>query len=128
MTKYFLRRMMIGFCVFVAATIAAAAAYMSAAKISAERSLKSISVTEQPASAQAEPLTRKDVIVADYYVARCDGNALSVYACSDNGEEFLYTIDVRIEDIPPDDLANLQQGVVLRDRQSLASFEEDFGS
>ena len=127
MTKKFLRSLTVGFCVFVATAIVAAIAYTSAVKTAG--SAVRLSQTEQPVTAAPpEPLSAADVIAADYYLARCEGGSIAIYACSDGGEEFLYTIDVRIEDIPPDELALLRSGITLTDRHALASFEEDFGS
>ena len=128
MTKQSLKSIMTGFCVFVATAIIFWLIYMVSVGTSAEKALEGLAAEEQSVSASSKPLSKDDIIYADYYLARCEGNTLSVYACSDGNEEFLYTIDVRIEDLSPDDLLSLQTGVILNDRQSLASFEEDFGS
>ena len=112
MTKKFIRNTMIGFCVFIAVIIITYVAVTYLYKASAAKT--------------AAPLTEDDVTDCEYYLARFNGKGISIFACSNGNEEFLYTIDVRAEDISTDELTKLKEGIILSDKQALASFEEDF--
>ena len=120
--KMRIRNIMIGFCVFVGTCIIGIAAYRAGDMADD----KTNAVTEDIVS--TEKAEKKDDTEADYYIARIEENVLVVYASRDGKDEFMYTLDVRIEDIAADEIGWLEEGVVLDDRQSLASFEEDFTS
>lgn len=60
------------------------------------------------------------------YTARLEGNAISIYAKTVNGEEFLYSLGINPGDLSETDLRLLQEGIVLEGSQRLAAFEEDF--
>ena len=127
MTKKFIRNTMIGFCVFIAVIIITYVAVTYVYKISAAKTAANVLPVEEPASAQTiAPLTEDDVTDCEYYLARFNGKGISIFACSNGNEEFLYTIDVRAEDISADELTELKEGIILSDKQALASFEEDF--
>ncbi len=129
MTKKMLRSAMIGFCVFTATIIIAYFTITAAYNTSARRAAEALAPTEQTASAEESvPLTSSDITPAEYYLAKYDNGSLNVYACSADSEEFLYTLDVRIEDISKEELSRLSEGIRLEDKQALASFEEDFSS
>ncbi|MDO5311679.1 MAG: hypothetical protein Q4E94_07195, partial [Clostridia bacterium] len=76
---------------------------------------------ENPAAADA-------AVDAESYIARIDGDVLAIYAVTDGREEFLYNLNVRIQDISESEKRLLRDGVAIADRQALASFEEDFTS
>lgn len=129
MTKRLLRSVMIGFCVFIAAIIIAYVTFTSAYKISAQRTTEALTAASKPAAAHTdEPLRTEDITHVSSYLARYDGTNLAIFACTDGNEEFLYTLDVCIEDISPSELSRLKDGIELSDKQALASFEEDFTS
>lgn len=128
MTKKAFKSLMIGFCVFIGTLIISSSVYMLFTKSSPNESHDILAAENQAAAANSSTDLGNAAPNADYYMARCDGHTLSIYACTDGREEFLYTIDARIEDIPQYDLAKLAEGIMLVDRSSLASFEEDFGS
>lgn len=79
-------------------------------------------------SAQAEETISTKTINPDYFIARYNGTHLSVFSVSEGKEEFLYTLNVRIEDISPTELNELKNGITLPNKEALASFEEDFTS
>lgn len=130
MSKKLVRSAMIGFCVFVLAVAIAYFVCTAAYRMSAEKTSNTPMPIEQTVEAEAEPETMgiRTAGEASYYIARFDGENLSVYACADGSEEFMYTLDVRIEDVAQSELEQLKDGIVLRDKQALASFEEDFTS
>ncbi len=128
MINRFFKSIMVGFCVFIITALVAYIAFMYMWKTSATKVAGSL-IEVTPAAAESfSPLDPDEIIPADYYVARYDGNTLSIYARSGESEEFLYTLDARIEDISPEELALLREGIVLDGKQALASFEEDFTS
>ena len=119
---------MIGFCVFITTIIIAYITFMYAYRFSVERTTEAL-VAETPALAETlVPLSPNDVINIEYYLARYTGDSLAIYAVCEDKEEFLYTLDARIEDISTEELNELREGIILPNKQALASFEEDFTS
>ncbi len=128
MTKHFLRSIMVGFCIFTATLIVAYITFTYANRITSERATEALSESLPISASATSPLSGGEVLTADYYLARCNENGLAVYAVNDETEEFLYTLDIRLEDISKTELDELKLGVILKDKQALASFEEDFTS
>ena len=120
MTEKHIRSGMIGVCVFLTAVIIGTLAYRTG-KTGNQPPMPA----EQTVTAEAEDAQKE---TAEYYTVRLDGDVLSVYSGFGKGEEFMYTLDVRIEDISEDEESWLREGVVLNSRQELAAFEEDFAS
>lgn len=60
------------------------------------------------------------------YMARISQGKLSIFKITQTGEEFMYSLNVRLEDIAAEELYRLKSGVYLKDNNALASFEEDF--
>ena len=128
MTKKLLRSMMIGFCVFITTIIIAYIAFMYAYRFSVGRTTEALGAETSALAETLVPLSPDDVINIDHYLARYTGDNLAIYAVCEDKEEFLYTLDARIEDISTEELNELKAGIVLSDKQALASFEEDFTS
>ena len=127
MAKRYVRITMIGFCVLVFAAACAYLVYMGTSGTS-EESASVFSRAEQPALAESPRTGAEALPAAEFYLARVSGETLGIYACTGGREEFLYTLSVRIEDIPKEELSLLSRGIVLTDKESLAIFEEDFTS
>ncbi|MEG2669359.1 MAG: hypothetical protein RR957_02750, partial [Oscillospiraceae bacterium] len=85
-------------------------------------------VVAEDVTSQTVPVHEEDVRVIDHYLARLDGDVVSVYICGNFGEEFLYNLDVYLNDLPKGDIEKLKAGVVLKTKQELTSFEEDYTS
>ena len=129
MTGKFLRNTMIGFCVFISVIIITYVTVTYLYRASAAKAAASVLPVEESAAAStAEPLTDENITACDYYLARFNGKGISVFVCSGSGEEFLYNIDIRASDISDEEMSKLKEGIVLPDKQALASFEEDFSS
>ncbi len=82
-------------------------------------------VTPEPAAPSSGP--------SEYYIARLNGDDICIYLVYQKPgeaarEKFLYSFDVYRGGIPESDISDLTRGIILKDRESLASFEEDFGS
>lgn len=127
MTKRYLKIALIGICVLV---LSAALVFLIYSGIgnNACKSEPVFSNIEHPALAEFAPIEYPALPAAEFYLARFDGESLGIYSCRDGEEHFLYTLDVRIEDIGKAELFSLSQGIVLADKQALAIFEEDFTS
>ncbi len=128
MKNNLLRSLSIGFCVFAATILIALISYFISYRISAKKVAETLASAEKSVNAQTEPLTSDEIISAEYYLARLEDDDISLYACSENTEEFLYAIDVPINEISDEELTRLKNGIVLKDKEALASFEEDFTS
>ncbi len=126
MTKKLIRSIMVGFCVFALTAIIAYFTCMAAYRMSAEKVAEALSPIQDTLSVQAENSNITPAV--GHYIARFDGENLAIYCCTDDHEEFMYTLDVRIEDISAAELSQLEDGIILPTRQALASFEEDFTS
>ncbi len=129
MLKKLIRSLILSISVFMTTILIFFVGYKIAYKKSINRMYEAFSPAEQLTSAKTEePLSDREIISPDYFIARYDGRSLSVYSVSDGKEEFLYTLNVRIEDISQEELYELKNGITLPTKQALASFEEDFTS
>ena len=116
------------------ATAVGSTAYIAAMKFMSrtpEPSSAEAVMSETAPEADAAPSPSADL--NEYYIARLNGDDIGIYlVCQKNGEEpkekFLYSFDVYRGGIPESDISDLTRGIILKDRESLASFEEDFGS
>ncbi len=119
---------MVGFFVFIITATIAFIIFMCVWKSSASKLADSLFDTVPAVAESVAPIDPDEIISIDYYIARYDGKALSIFARSGDREVFLYTLDTRIEDISSAELTQLQYGVILHGKQALAAFEEDFTS
>lgn len=124
MTKKILLNVIIGLCVFITAVIIAyvAVTYMTEVSHTSTQTLPA----EHYVSAETTDLPKNVDANCDCYLAQFNGKDISLYACTGNNKEFLYTISIRPEDISADELEKLKNGIILPTKEALASFEEDF--
>ena len=120
--KMRIRNIMIGFCVFIGTIITGITAYRAGEMVEKKLDIASEEIVS------AEETTMNEAEDADYYTARLEGDVLAVYVHSGEREVFMYTLDVRVEDISEGEKNRLKEGIVLENKQELASFEEDFTS
>ena len=129
MLKKITRSLLIGFLVFLTGILIFYAAFKITYKKSVKTATDAISAQQiASASTQSNALKENEIIKPDYFIARYDGKSLAIYCVSEGKEEFLYTLNARIEDISESELSQLKKGITLKDKQALASFEEDFTS
>ncbi len=76
----------------------------------------------------AEDDGEKYPIAFEYYVVRLEGEALNVYTCADNSEEFLYSEDIITANLTKTDIEMLEMGNVLYTTAQLTEFMENFVS
>ena len=119
---------MVGLCVFITTAAIAYISFLCIWNFSTKKATSALLKSEPESVEASVPLPSDMVIKADYYIARYDNDTLSIYAISGDAEEFLYSLDARIEDISKNELEQLKKGIALMDKQALASFEEDFTS
>lgn len=129
MTVKILRSIMIGVCVFLSVIIIAYVSLTYIYRQAENRAAKALLTIDTPATAETSEAPAANAVDAiGLYIARIDGDALAIYAVTDGREEFLYNLNVRIQDISEDEQRLLREGITLADKQALASFEEDFTS
>ena len=130
MVKKLVRSLLIGFLVFLTGILIFYAAFRITYKKSVKAASEALSIQQTTSAAvpNGNALKESEIIDPDYFIARYDGKSLAVYCVSDGKEEFLYTLNARIEDISESELNELKKGIRLDDKKALASFEEDFTS
>ena len=64
----------------------------------------------------------------EYYIVRLEDEALNVYTCADNSEEFLYSEKIITSNLTKMDLEFLERGTVLYTTAQLTEFMENFVS
>ena len=64
----------------------------------------------------------------EYYIVRENNGRIGVFAFQNGETHFLYNIDRLVRFLPETDQELLRQGVILRTREELTQFEEDFSS
>lgn len=106
--------------------------YFSAIRLKGHNSdspVSSAAVMSDAAPASAAPTLATQE--PEYYIAKLNGDLIEIYQCggeSENFKKFLYSFKVYRSGIPEEDLSNLTRGIILRSREDLASFEEDYNS
>ena len=85
-------------------------------------------VSAAPAYGEATPRVEGEALWVDYYLAKLENDNIAVYMVSKEDVSFLYTLDVYTGNFPAAELLRLKKGVILKNRQELASFEEDYTS
>ncbi|MBQ2614039.1 MAG: hypothetical protein IJB80_01750 [Clostridia bacterium] len=126
MVKKMFRSLILGIVVFAVSLLAGYLSYMLTYRYQAQKVLEQLPPNDAVSAAAvsvAGPLDTRQ-----HYLARMENGKIVIYAVTDDTESFLYTLDIRAGELPPGDLAELRQGIVLTNRQELASFEEDFNS
>lgn len=119
--KNFIARITVGICVFTMAIIMVLYAFVFSDRFPVETATE----TMEPTVVATEEKAEADV---GGYIARLDGEKISVYAKAGENEEFMYTLKVRVADFSTEERENLETGIMLADKQALASFIEDFTS
>lgn len=130
MVKKLFKSLSVGLIVFMAAILCGYISYVITLRYQTE--LLSDIAKKDNVSAAANmstlPLSESEPILVDYYIARLEDNKLSIYISSNQKEAFLYSLDIYEADFPKEDIERLRNGVILKTKQDLTSFEEDFTS
>lgn len=129
MAKKLFRSMTLGIVVFAVAILAGYLAYGWTYRYQT-RKLQETLAESREASAETLPMESRGTvgIPVDYYLAKLERRKVVIYTVTEGEPTFLYTLTADTTDFPAADLVRLQEGVILRTRQELASFEEDYGS
>ncbi len=132
MAKKFFRSFLVGLIVFAVAVLAGYLSYVWTYRYQSQKLQESLHAQDHafaaPVYREAAPLSSSGILDAEYYIARLENNNIAIYTSQDGRESFLYTLHIYTEDLPESDRTRLLEGVVLRTRQELASFEEDYNS
>lgn len=127
MARRFFKSITLGIIVFAAAVLVGYLAYVVTYRYQMQRVNEAV-IPHAADMAEAAPASGKQSVTVDYYLARLENRDIAVYMVSDGQETFLYRLGVYTANLPAEDLLRLKEGVVLRTRQDLASFEEDYTS
>ncbi len=132
MAKKLFHSLILGVIVFSVAVLAGYLSYVITYRYQTERvkeNLLSSGMAEaSPVNAGARPLTQEDVLAVDYYIAKLENEDIAIYISTKGKEAFLYSLDIRPGDLTEEDTLRLTQGMILKTRKELVSFEEDFTS
>ena len=127
MAKKVLKSLTMGTVVFLTALLVGYLAYLATYHYQTEKLKESLDMAlATPASQEAVPT--EELIRVDYYLARLENHQIAIYTVAEEEERFLYTLDVYTGNFPANELLRLREGIVLKNRQELASFEEDYTS
>ncbi len=69
-----------------------------------------------------------ETLQVEYYLAKLENNDIAIYMVAEDEVEFLYRLDIYTGNFPAEELLRLKEGVMLKNRQELAAFEEDYTS
>ncbi len=132
MAKKLFKSLTLGVVVFAASILVGYLAYTASyhyqTKKIREAMMPEDFVSAASVSGAVNPGREGEGLWVDYYLARLENNAIAVYMVSNEEVSFLYTLDVYTGNFPAEELIRLKEGVVLKNRQELASFEEDYTS
>lgn len=127
MVKKMVRSMMIGVVIFLMATAVGYLSYRVTYHYQKERVKESLLLQSraeaQTVNGDAVPLAEEE-----WYIVRLENDTVAVYRVDDGKEAFLYSLAVRTGDLTEEDSQKLRRGMVLRSRNALTAFEEDFTS
>lgn len=132
MAKKLFRSLSFGIIVFSVAVLAGYLSYVVTYQYQTERVKERLRtqdmVEASPVNSDATPLSQSDVLNVDYYIARLENEDIAIYISNEGSEAFLYSLDIHAGDLSEADVLQLTEGVVLKTRNDLVSFEEDFTS
>ena len=127
MAKKVLKSLTLGAAVFLTALLAGYLAYLATYHYQTEKLKESMDMALATPASQGT-LPGEEFIRVDYYLARLENHRIAIYTVAEEEERFLYALDVYTGNFPATELLRLQEGIVLKTRQELASFEEDYTS
>lgn len=128
--KKIFKSLSVGLIVFMAAILCGYISYFITLRYQTELlgDLASKDKVSAAVNSGALPLSENEAVPVDYYIARLEDNKIFIYVSSNGKEAFLYSMDIFEADFPKEDIEKLRHGVILKTRQELTSFEEDFTS
>lgn len=126
MTKKLFRGLVLGITVFSLAVLAGYGSYVFTYRRHSKAADDIISGTASAETADDKAESVPATGDTEYYVARLENNDISIFLCKNGKEEFLYSLGINRRDLSEEDIIQLNNGIVLKDKQRLAVFEEDF--
>lgn len=128
MLSNLLKRLAVGVGVFIAVILFCIIVSKITYKNSLDKLNSQLPPSNQAVSASANESTERKEENADCFYAKLEGENISIYSISGDKNEFMYSLRIQVKDISEKELEELKKGIILKDRQALASFEEDFTS
>ncbi len=120
MVKKLFHSLLWGLLVFALATMAGCLAFVITYRYQTDNH------PTEPVAAVSAQEVHQPALPSCTYLVRLENGAVAVYAKFPHGEEFLYSLEVPLADLPPDDLTKLENGIELPTKAALTSFEEDY--
>ncbi len=118
MTKRFVRTLFTGILVFAAAILAGCLAFVITYRYQTQP-------LPPAATAAARPVYSEEPAPCTYLV-RLEEEKLCVYAKPEGREEYLYSLEVPLMDLPEEDREALERGILLPSKEALTALEEDY--
>lgn len=129
MAKKIFKSMTLGIIVFSVAILVGYLSYTAAYRKRTEEMQERIASENLVSAAAVRDETETgETIRVSYYLARLENDDIAIYMVTPNDAKFLYRLDIYTGNFPAEELLRLKEGVVLRNRQELAVFEEDYTS
>ncbi len=128
MLSNLLKRLAIGVGIFTAVILFCIIVSRITYKNSLDKLNSALPPSNQAVSVSASESDEHTSETADCFYAKLEGENISIYSISGDKNEFMYSLKIQVKDISEKELEELKKGIILKDRQALASFEEDFTS
>lgn len=127
--KKIFKSLSLGVIVFVAAILVGYLSYHLTYRKQTEELQQRLMADELvSAAALRDETTDGETIRVAHYLARLENQDIAIYMVTENDVKFLYHLDIYAGNFPAEELLRLKEGIVLRNRQELAAFEEDYTS
>ncbi len=131
LAKKVLKSLTMGIVVFAVAIMVGYFAYTATYRYQTQRIqeelMKEDVVSAAPVEVESKSSAGENLWV-ECYLARLENNDIAIYMVTEEKVEFLYRLDIYTGNFPAEELLRLKEGVILKNRQELASFEEDYTS
>ena len=129
--KKVFKSLTMGIIVFATAILVGYLAYTATYRYQTQKIQEKMMTEDLVSAASAQengvPVTGETLWV-EYYLAKLENNDIAIYMVAEDEVEFLYRLDIYTGNFPAEELLRLKKGVVLKNRQELAAFEEDYTS
>ncbi len=131
MEKRIFRSISVGIIVFAVAVLLGYLAYTITYQYQTKQAREQLRTEEVVSATSIHGDGATDVgetLMVEHYLARLEGDDIAIYMVMNRQAEFMYQLEVFTGNFPAEEILRLQNGIVLRNRQELMAFEEDYTS
>ncbi len=131
MEKRIFRSISVGIIVFAVAVLLGYLAYTITYQYQTKQAREQLRTEEVVSATSIHGDGTADVgetLMVEHYLARLEGDDIAIYMVMNQQAEFMYQLEVFTGNFPAEEILRLQNGIVLRNRQELMAFEEDYTS